>query len=202
MRIRRMLTVILAVVLMAAMCAPALAEYKIFVIDEAERMMDCYSTLKRGSKGQAVRNLQTRLADLGYMSYDQIDGSYGGITETAVYNFCINNFLTGSNGTAYPYTQYKLYDVTAIPAWDYVFEDLYIGDQGAAVLRLEKRLCDTGYLPDEYVDGFYDEYTYACVYAFQIVNGWYAEDGYASVSLQNLLFSYDMHSCPEEVRPR
>lgn len=202
MNVKRALIVLISVLLMLSICIPAVAEYKIYVTEEADRMMDRYSTLKRGSKGQAVRNLQSRLADLGYMRYDQIDGSYGGITENAVYNFCVNNFLTGSNGTAYPYTQYKLYDSTAIPSWDYTFEDLYIGDQGAAVLRLEKRLCDTGYLPDEYVDGYYDEYTYACVYAFQIVNGWYAEDGFASVSLQNLLFSYDMHSCPDDVRPK
>lgn len=45
-----------------------------------------YTKLSKGSEGSAVRKLQTRLADLGYLS-SEIDGNFGNKTKTAVQLF-------------------------------------------------------------------------------------------------------------------
>ncbi len=45
-----------------------------------------YSTLAKGAEGSAVRKLQTRLADLGYLT-SEIDGNFGNKTKTAVQLF-------------------------------------------------------------------------------------------------------------------
>lgn len=70
-----------------------------------------YKTLKQGSKGQAVRDLQQRLTDLGYLN-DRVDGSYGRNTNTAVRDFCAQNGLAiGSQAT--PEMQSLLYSSSA-----------------------------------------------------------------------------------------
>ena len=58
-------------------------------------------TLERGSEGDAVRALQKRLKELGYLS-GAVDGSYGIATEAAVIAFQQRNGLTadGKAGTA------------------------------------------------------------------------------------------------------
>ncbi|MBQ5769621.1 MAG: peptidoglycan-binding protein [Clostridia bacterium] len=45
-----------------------------------------YTTLAKGAEGSAVRKLQTRLADLGYL-VSEIDGNFGNKTKTAVQLF-------------------------------------------------------------------------------------------------------------------
>ena len=70
-----------------------------------------FKTLKKGSKGQAVRDLQQRLTDLGYLN-DKVDGSYGLNTATAVRSFCDQNGLTIS-GDASPEMQELLYSSRA-----------------------------------------------------------------------------------------
>lgn len=51
-----------------------------------------FTGLKRGSKGQAVKDLQQRLTDLGYLN-DKVDGEYGLSTAIAVMSFCDQNGL-------------------------------------------------------------------------------------------------------------
>ena len=70
-----------------------------------------FGTLKIGSKGQAVRDLQQRLTDLGYMN-NIVDGSYGKITATAVMSFCTQHDLYIS-GDATPEMQSLLYSSNA-----------------------------------------------------------------------------------------
>lgn len=70
-----------------------------------------FQTLKQGSKGQAVRDLQQRLTDLGYLC-DKIDGSYGRNTNTAVRSFCDQHGLVVSN-EATPEMQQLLYSSNA-----------------------------------------------------------------------------------------
>lgn len=70
-----------------------------------------YQTLKQGSKGQAVRDLQQRLTDLGYLN-DKVDGSYGRNTNTAVRSFCDQNGLPIGN-QATPEMQQLLYSSSA-----------------------------------------------------------------------------------------
>ncbi|MBR5258008.1 MAG: peptidoglycan-binding protein [Clostridia bacterium] len=45
-----------------------------------------YVSLQKGSKGDEVTKLQTRLSDLGYLT-GKIDGEYGNQTKTAVQKF-------------------------------------------------------------------------------------------------------------------
>ena len=70
-----------------------------------------YKTLKQGSKGQAVRDLQQRLTDLGYLN-DKVDGSYGRNTNTAVRSFCDQHDLPIRN-EATPDMQRLLYSSSA-----------------------------------------------------------------------------------------
>lgn len=51
-----------------------------------------FATLKKGSKGQAVRDLQQRLTDLGFLN-DKVDGSFGKNTGTACMSFCAQHDL-------------------------------------------------------------------------------------------------------------
>ena len=69
--------------------------------------------LKTGSRGEAVRQLQQRLADLGYLTV--ADGVYGPKTFNAVVSFQKKNGLT-ADGIAGAMTQNKLYSATAVGA--------------------------------------------------------------------------------------
>lgn len=70
-----------------------------------------YQTLKQGSKGQAVRDLQQRLTDLGYLN-DKVDGSFGRNTNTAVRSFCDQHGLP-IRSEATPEMQQLLYSSSA-----------------------------------------------------------------------------------------
>lgn len=70
-----------------------------------------FTTLKKGSKGQAVKDLQQRLTDLGYLN-DKVDGSFGTVTGIAVMSFCDQNGLSVS-AEATPEMQSLLYSSSA-----------------------------------------------------------------------------------------
>ena len=70
-----------------------------------------FQTLKQGSKGQAVRDLQQRLTDLGYLN-DKVDGAFGRNTTTAVRSFQTQNGLPVGN-EATPEMQSLLYSSRA-----------------------------------------------------------------------------------------
>ena len=70
-----------------------------------------YKELKKGSKGQAVRELQLRLIELGYMD-GKADGSFGKKTIAAVRVFCSQNNLAVDN-VATPDMQAKLFSSSA-----------------------------------------------------------------------------------------
>ena len=73
-----------------------------------------YSILKKGSAGEAVSLLPTRLYELGYFG-GSIDGHYGDITLKAVRAFQRMNGLD-TDGIAGKETQKRLYSDEAIPA--------------------------------------------------------------------------------------
>ena len=73
-----------------------------------------YSTLKYGSKGEAVIRLQQRLKELGYLS-DEADGQFGTGTKGAVKSFQRLNGLD-EDGIAGPKTLEKLYSEDAVAA--------------------------------------------------------------------------------------
>lgn len=52
-----------------------------------------HTVLKKGSKGDQVKELQTRLADIGYLRKSEIDGDFGTITLGAVLAFQLEHDL-------------------------------------------------------------------------------------------------------------
>ena len=71
-------------------------------------------TLKYGDNGEQVRNLQTRLAELGYYEA-RVSGGYYKVTRSAVRAFQKQNGLK-ADGIAGKDTQIALYSVSAVPA--------------------------------------------------------------------------------------
>lgn len=70
-----------------------------------------FQTLTKGSKGQAVKDLQQRLTDLGYLN-DKVDGSFGLNTATAVMSFKYQHGMA-INYDATPEMQQLLYSSSA-----------------------------------------------------------------------------------------
>ena len=68
-----------------------------------------YRNLKSGDRGDAVRALQERLIELGYLQEGQADGAYGAITRRAVMNFQYYNGLV-QDGVAGDMTQTYLFE--------------------------------------------------------------------------------------------
>lgn len=174
--------------------------YKIYVTKEAKREMKKYKTLKKGDKSKAVRKMKERLVELGYLACcGDVTKKFDQETKDALLDFQLSNNLTGSDGVAYPYTQYKLFDEYAIPSWGREYETLSRGDQSWDVANLQKRLADTGYLDEDAIGGVFNDDTECAVILFQRENG-LDEDGVAYDWLQEMLFSPCMNSCPEDER--
>jgi len=151
------------------------------------------ATLEWGDSGEAVRQLQIRLKELGYYS-NTIDGQYGSGTYNAIRAFQARNGLTvdGKAGTA---TLIRLYSDDAIGAKDEPTPtptpstSLEWGDSGEAVRQLQVRLKELGYYTGS-IDGQYGSGTYAAIYTFQQRNGLTA-DGKAGTATLIRLYSDD-----------
>lgn len=161
-----------------------------------------YTTLSRGSTGDAVYMLQQRLYALGYLS-GEIDGVYGGATERAVQLFESYHGATVT-GVATPSMQQFLFSDSAMvyageeeeddlsdDGWSWEPEETYYqlqkGDKGDDVKRLQQRLVDLGYLSGT-VDGNFGDGTAQAVKAFEKAYG-RSQTGIATVELQKALFS-------------
>ncbi len=159
------------------------------------------TSLKKGSRGEAVKKLQQRLKELGYYAYG-CDGDYGYRTVAAVKAFQKKNGLT-QDGIAGSVTLKKLNSSSAIPAKEEVKDDADNGDdkkdeevqdeetlrkgsKGEAVKKLQQRLKDLGYYTPG-VDSSYGDKTAAAVKAFQKKNGLTA-DGVAGASTLKKLY--------------
>lgn len=174
-------------------------------------------TLKSGSEGAAVKQLQTKLKELGYYT-GSVDGKYGAGTVSAVKAFQAANNLT-ADGVAGKATQEAVYSYYAIAKKDAPNNaatakpsgsstatakpsgsatsssytngktDIYLklGSSGAQVKILQNRLIVLGYLSGT-ADGDFQETTEAAVIAFQKRNSIYA-DGIAGPSTLSKLYS-------------
>ncbi|MDD6050849.1 MAG: peptidoglycan-binding protein, partial [Clostridiales bacterium] len=133
------------------------------------------NTLKEGAKGEAVKQLQQRLKDLGYYNYT-CDSSYGYRTVEAVKAFQKRNGLT-VDGVAGEATLKKLNSSSAVPAKDEPTTPpkdddgtLKVGSKGDAVKKVQQRLKELGYYSYG-CDGDFGERTATAVKAFQKMNG-------------------------------
>ncbi len=146
-----------------------------------------YETLRHGDSGNAVRNMQYVLHELGY--YDgRIDGTYGDTTEDAVRAFQIRNNLSPVDGVAGNRTLQRLYSGNAVAAAadSTTYTALSKGDRGDLVVQLQEHLAELGYLSE--VTGTYDSATQEAVRNFQRRNGLTA-DGKAGQETLRLLYT-------------
>ena len=147
-----------------------------------------YSALRMGDTGNAVRNLQYTLYELGY--YDgAIDGDYGQTTSDAVRAFQIQNKVEPVDGVAGSITLGKLYSSTAISAAEVKpdYGTYRAGDTGDVVVDIQDCLVQMGYL--DAVTGVYDDATVEAVKAFQKANN-LTPDGSAGTQTLMVLFGY------------
>ena len=142
-------------------------------------------SLKKGSTGNAVKELQQRLKELGYYK-SSCDGNFGDVTVSAVKAFQKKNGLT-QDGVAGPSTLKKLNSSSAVAASTTVKEEtkdddeaLKKGAKGTAVKELQQRLKELGYY-NYGIDSSYGDRTVEAVKAFQKKNG-LTQDGVAGAS--------------------
>ncbi len=172
-------------------------------------------TLELGSEGDAVRAMQKRLKELGYLS-GSADGSFGASTQAAVIAFQRTNGLT-ADGKAGTETLNAMYAQTAIrngggssssgsgDATDQMvstgtsgtgrstsgisstgYMTLETGMTGEAVRTLQLKLKALGYYSGS-ADGSYGEETAAAVRTFQLRNN-LTVDGKAGPATQRVLY--------------
>ena len=150
---------------------------------------DTSTTLKRGSKGEKVKELQRRLKELGYYK-NTIDGEYGSGTVTAVKAFQKKNDLT-QTGTADAATLKKLNSSSAIGATDKEessdYTTLKSGSKGTAVKKLQQRLKELGYY-NKAIDSEYGSGMVTAVKAFQKKNN-LSQTGIADAATQKKVYS-------------
>ena len=158
-----------------------------------------YASLGPGATGTAVKKLQARLIDLGYMSGTP-DGNYGARTVEAVKKFQ-KALGMSATGTATGYLQEQLFSADAPSVGssgtsDDTYIELRPDDECEEVRNLQKRLYLLGFYRrydawTEEEGGFYDAETRQAVRDFQLAAGYSDREanGIATVELQELLFS-------------
>jgi peptidoglycan hydrolase-like protein with peptidoglycan-binding domain len=130
-------------------------------VSEASRLMK--PTLKRGSTGQAVKELQQLLFHWGYY-FGAIDGIFGIYVENAVKDYQHRVFLT-EDGIVGSITWQALYSGTPVN-----MPILMNGSSGNAVKIVQNVLKLNGYYFG-FVDGFFGPMTKVAVIQFQTNKG-------------------------------
>ena len=148
-----------------------------------------YTVLSNGSTGDAVKRLQQRLIDLGWLT-GKADGDYGDATAQAVAAFQYQ-IAQPQDGVAGVELQERLF---AADAHAYVeYQDLAEGDTGEAVLAVQMRLIELGYLDntEANTDGEYGPLMSNAIALLQSNSGALPEDvdGICDIEFQNFLFS-------------
>ncbi len=148
--------------------------------DLAGSLTAVYETLKKGMTGDAVKAMQARLVELGYLSGTP-DGIFGTDTAEAVYYFQKANGLV-RDSIAGEDTLKKLYSASAVankpaattPAATTPPATIYStllqkGDKNDSVKALQEKLIALGYLGGT-ADGIFGNQTYQAVKQFQLAN--------------------------------
>lgn len=116
-----------------------------------------------GDSSEIVLKYQNRLIALGYLR-DEADGTFGAGTQKAVMEFQSRNDQV-VDGYLGPDTRIALDSSDAKPF------GLRLGDRSDSVTSAQKRLAHYGYLPSQYVTGYYGDLTRNAVIKFQECNG-------------------------------
>lgn len=174
--------------------------------------VDTFTTLRMGSKGDSVKQLQARLTELGYFDGKQ-DGIYGSATSNAVIAFQRMNNLT-RDGVAGKGTQSLLYSATAAtptpvpvttPAASAapsvtITGTVKKGDSNSNVKALQQRLIELGYLSGK-ADGVFGLQTYQAVVSFQKAVGLKADGIAGSLTLNKLTAANKPTNAPSGIVP-
>ncbi len=155
-----------------------------------------FSTLRRGSRGDAVSAIQQPLRDLDYYDY-YIDGIFGWRTERAV-ELLQDALGLPVTGVADEDLQRRIL-AGGLPAYD-PYRELERGDRGLRVREMQERLRDLGYLADD-ADGIFGSRTEAAVELFQSENGLRAT-GVANADTLRKLYSSNAQSCSSYIELR
>ena len=171
-----------------------------------------YIELSNGDSGPAVKNLQRRLIELGYLS-GSADGDFGNGTERAIEKFQdaigydddgvasvelqMILFSSSAPGQSAQATRVPAPVVTEEPEEDDSPRDLSYGDKGDQVKALQRRLIELGYLSGS-ADGDYGRGTENAVEKFQEAINYYTTDGVATIELQSMIFADDAPVYEEE----
>jgi peptidoglycan hydrolase-like protein with peptidoglycan-binding domain len=152
--------------------------------------------LKYGNKGERVKQLQTRLQELGYFDGD-ITGTFNGATRTALKAFQKKMGIQ-ADGVATTDVQTILYSASALSAAITVTPSPTItatiappsdtvrkGDTGQDVKQVQRMLTSLGYYTGK-IDGKFGVGTYEAVLAFQTKNSLTADGICGSVTIEAL----------------
>lgn len=134
-----------------------------FQSDQSAPLYTPDSVFQEGDRGAAVSTLQQQLAALGYYT-GSIDGVFGQDTTEAVLRFQRDrNLVTdGIVGTQV----YQALGISPSPNYPPSDRQLSVGDSGAAVEELQRRLATLGYFNTS-VTGYYGSITQDAVARFQ-----------------------------------
>ena len=163
---------------------------------------DRQTTLKKGDSGESVRNLQSSLVKLYYLSKEYATGSFDDYTEMATTAFQMDHSLdaTGiadeatllaisnslNSPTSYPDIEPTVYSQPAVTS-DKSYITLQKGSRGHDVMVLQMRLIQLGYLNGK-ADGSFGKQTAKALSAYQSANH-HKADGIATPAVQAALFS-------------
>ena len=174
-------------------------------------------TLRRGSQGSSVREMQALLSQQGYLASGYVDGDFGYYTEKAVMDFQKAINIT-ADGVAWPQTLNLLHhkfgewkvvrepDYYSVALLERVCEDcgykeskeigvmLQLGDYNENVKTLQKRLNALGY-DVGYPDGLFGDGTKRAVKNYEKAQG-FEEDGIVWPGVWTALFPEDLSDLP------
>ena len=125
------------------------------------------STLRKGDEGDAVREMQQQLIQLGFLS-TEATGYFGSVTRDAVKAFQKSVGIS-ADGVAGRATLSALSDACASTSLS-ASGSLQKGDEGAEVTALQKMLIQLGYLSTD-ATGYFGSATRSAVVAFQKAAG-------------------------------
>ena len=143
------------------------------------------TSFKSGSKGDEVKEIQRRLIELGYMT-GSATGNFGSSTKSAVTAFQKAVKLT-ADGVVGTGTLNKLFSLSASETVSDEYTTLSYGDSGDAVLKLQRRLRELGYMTAN-ATGNFGTATKSALVEFQKTAGLTA-DGVAGNSTQVALYA-------------
>ncbi|KFE72096.1 peptidoglycan-binding protein [Hyalangium minutum] len=134
------------------------------------------SDLQRGNQGEGVRQLQSALVNMGYMTQAQMDtgpGTFGPQTEASLKRFQTDSGVP-STGYYGPMTREALTKRAAAPSFSVPQSDLQRGTQGEEVRQLQSALVNMGYMTQAQMDtgpGIFGPQTEASLKRFQADSG-------------------------------